>query len=165
MRSVHLVHVEPYSACVHVHVCAHVCAYVYVCACTPEHKLGCGQWTEDGGAGSKAAQPHWPLSTLLLRPPTGLSAVPALAVMTLSPRHQESGEGLRALLEVTGPVHSGLGTKQTTTRDARARALSCCLLGVAPVCGAARWAVVSCWALPGSGGGHTAKLCPPLLGT
>lgn len=55
MRSVHLVHVEPYSACVHVHVCARVCAYVYVCMCTPEHKLGCGQWTEDGGAGSRGS--------------------------------------------------------------------------------------------------------------
>lgn len=41
IRSVHVVHAEPYSARVRV--------------CAPEHELGCGQWTEDGGTDSRSS--------------------------------------------------------------------------------------------------------------
>lgn len=41
IRSVHVVHAEPYSARVRV--------------CAPEHELGCGQRTEDGGTDSRSS--------------------------------------------------------------------------------------------------------------
>lgn len=77
---------------------------VRVCVCVPlstSSDVDSGQRTE--GLTAEAAQPHWPLTTLLLRTPTELSAVPAISTSPRKWREVESfTRGHRACKQQTG---------------------------------------------------------------